>query len=86
MTAWCANGRYRILEEIGSGSVATRYLAKGATADLPPWLVIERIHPHLVEEPICDMFACIAQDAAHVAHPNVMTSYEVSRTAARTGS
>ncbi len=66
-------GRYRILDEIASGGMATLYLAAtDGPAGYEKMVALKRIHPHLAKERrFLDMFLDEARLAARIVHPNV---------------
>jgi hypothetical protein len=44
-------GRYRVVDEIGVGGMATVHLARiDGPGGFQKWVAIKRIHPHLVED------------------------------------
>ena len=66
-------GRYRILDELASGGMATLYLAAtDGPAGYEKMVALKRIHPHLAREKrFLDMFLDEARLAARIVHPNV---------------
>ncbi len=66
-------GRYRVVDEIGVGGMASVHLARmDGPGGFQKWVAIKRIHPHLVEdEPFVNMFLDEARIAARISHPNV---------------
>ncbi|MBX7194186.1 MAG: serine/threonine protein kinase [Sandaracinaceae bacterium] len=68
-----ALGRYRILDELASGGMATLYLAAtSGPAGYEKMVALKRIHPHLAKERrFLDMFLDEARLAARIVHPNV---------------
>lgn len=71
-------GKYRLLRKIGTGGMASIFLA---TLDGPDGfkkqLVIKRVHPHLAElTEFNQMFATEAKVAALLSHPNIVQVYE----------
>jgi serine/threonine-protein kinase len=67
-------GRYEILGKIGTGGMATVYLARSA-GDLgfQRLCAVKVLHPHLAEEPgFIQMLLDEAQIAARIHHPNVV--------------
>jgi serine/threonine-protein kinase len=66
-------GRYRILDEVATGGMATLYL--GATEGVGGYqkiVALKRIHPHLAKDQrYLDMFLDEARLAARIVHPNV---------------
>ena len=51
-------GRYRVVDEIGVGGMASVHLARvDGPGGFQKWVAIKRIHPHLVEDDqFVDMF------------------------------
>src|ERR1700739_405933 len=68
-------GRYRVVDEIGVGGMASVHLARmDGPGGFQKWVAIKRIHPHLVEdESFVNMFLDEARVAARISHPNVAT-------------
>ncbi len=66
-------GRYRILDEVASGGMATLYLAAtDGPAGYEKMVALKRIHPHLASDRrYLDMFLDEARLAARIVHPNV---------------
>ena len=66
-------GRYRVVDEIGVGGMASVHLARmDGPGGFQKWVAIKRIHPHLVEdETFVNMFLDEARIAARISHPNV---------------
>jgi len=74
-----ALGRFRLLHELGSGGMATLYLA---TDELGCLVAIKRLHAHLAADPrFVEMFVDEATIAAHVVHPNVCKVMGLERSA-----
>ncbi len=76
-------GRYRVVDEIGIGGMASVHLARmDGPAGFQKWIAIKRIHPHLVEdESFIQMFLDEARVAARISHPNVATVFELGKEA-----
>jgi serine/threonine protein kinase len=74
-------GRYRVVDEIGVGGMASVHLARmDGPGGFQKWVAIKRIHPHLVEdETFVHMFLDEARVAARISHPNVATVYELGK-------
>lgn len=74
-------GRYRIVDEIGVGGMASVHLARmDGPGGFQKWVAIKRIHPHLVEdESFVEMFFDEARVAARISHPNVATVFELGK-------
>ena len=74
-------GRYRVVEEIGLGGMASVHLARmDGPGGFQKWVAIKRIHPHLVEDEIfVTMFLDEARVAARISHPNVATVFELGK-------
>src|SRR3982750_3571684 len=66
-------GRYRVVDEIGVGGMASVHLARmDGPGGFQKWVAIKRIHPHLVEDDqFVDMFLDEARIAAGINHANV---------------
>lgn len=66
-------GRYRILDEVAVGGMATLYLgATEGTGGYQKVVALKRIHPHLAKDQrYLDMFLDEARLAARIVHPNV---------------
>ncbi len=70
-------GRYRVLERLGVGSMGTVY---GAMDDeLGRKVALKLVHPHLLADPNAGHARLLreARALARLAHPNVVTVYEV---------
>src|SRR6201994_2703147 len=65
-------GRYRVVDEIGVGGMASVHLARmDGPGGFQKWVAIKRIHPHLVEDDsFITMFLDEARVAARISHPN----------------
>ena len=74
-------GRYRIIDEIGLGGMASVHLARvDGLGGFQRWFAIKRIHAHLVEdETFVNMFLDEANVAARISHPNVATVFELGK-------
>jgi serine/threonine protein kinase len=71
-------GRFMLCEELGSGGMATVYLARmDLAAGLERLVALKTIHPHLAKEKaFVDMFLDEARIASHVSHPNVCAVHD----------
>ncbi|HEY1696580.1 MAG TPA: protein kinase [Polyangiaceae bacterium] len=74
-------GRYRVVDEIGVGGMASVHLSRmDGPGGFQKWVAIKRIHPHLVEdESFVNMFLDEARVAARISHPNVATVFELGK-------
>jgi serine/threonine protein kinase len=74
-------GRYRVVDEIGIGGMASVHLARmDGPGGFQKWVAIKRIHPHLIEdESFIQMFLDEARVAARISHPNVATVFELGK-------
>lgn len=74
-------GRYRVVDEIGIGGMASVHLARmDGPGGFQKWVAIKRIHPHLVEdESFVNMFLDEARVAARISHPNVAAVFELGK-------
>jgi serine/threonine protein kinase len=74
-------GRYRVVNEIGVGGMASVHLARmDGPGGFQKWVAIKRIHPHLIaEEAIVRMFLDEARVAARISHPNVATVFDLGK-------
>jgi serine/threonine-protein kinase len=74
-------GRYRVVEEIGMGGMASVHLARmDGPGGFQKWVAIKRIHPHLVEDQtFVNMFVDEARVVARISHPNVATVFELGK-------
>jgi len=72
-------GRYRLVEEIGIGGMASVYLARmDGAGGFQKWVALKRVHPHLVEdEHFIRMFLDEARIAASISHPNVAQVFDL---------
>ncbi|MDB4943586.1 MAG: serine/threonine protein kinase, partial [Labilithrix sp.] len=74
-------GRYRIVDEIGLGGMASVHLARmDGPGGFQKWVAIKKIHPHLVEDDsFVQMFLDEARVAARISHPNVATVFDLGK-------
>jgi len=74
-------GRYRVVDEIGVGGMASVHLARvDGPGGFQKWVAIKKIHPHLVEdESFVQMFLDEARVAARISHPNVATVFDLGK-------
>ncbi len=74
-------GRYRVVDEIGIGGMASVHLGRmDGPGGFQKWVAIKRIHAHLVEdESFIQMFLDEARVAARISHPNVATVFELGK-------
>jgi serine/threonine-protein kinase len=74
-------GRYRVVDEIGIGGMASVHLARmDGPGGFQKWVAIKRIHAHLVEdETFIQMFLDEARVAARISHPNVAQVFELGK-------
>jgi eukaryotic-like serine/threonine-protein kinase len=74
-------GRYRVVDEIGIGGMASVHLARmDGPGGFQKWIAIKRIHSHLLEdESFVQMFLDEARIAARISHPNVATVFELGK-------
>jgi len=74
-------GRYRVVDEIGIGGMASVHLARmDGPGGFQKWVAIKRIHPHLVEDDsFIQMFLDEARVAARISHPNVASVFELGK-------
>jgi serine/threonine-protein kinase len=74
-------GRYRVVDEIGIGGMASVHLARmDGPGGFQKWVAIKRIHPHLLEdETFVNMFIDEARVAARISHPNVAAVFELGQ-------
>jgi len=74
-------GRYRVVEEIGIGGMATVHLARmDGPGGFQKWVAIKRIHPNLVEDDqFVDMFLDEARIAAGINHANVAQVFDLGK-------
>ncbi|MEO6420655.1 MAG: protein kinase, partial [Polyangiaceae bacterium] len=72
-------GRYRVVDEIGIGGMASVHLARmDGPGGFQKWVAIKRIHSHLVEDDsFIQMFLDEARVAARISHPNVATVFDL---------
>jgi serine/threonine-protein kinase len=76
-------GRYRVVDEIGIGGMASVHLARvDGPGGFQKWVAIKRIHSHLVEDAsFVNMFFDEARVAARISHPNVATVFDLGKDA-----
>ncbi len=74
-------GRYRVVDEIGTGGMASVHLARvDGPGGFQKWVAIKRIHPHLVEDDqFVDMFLDEARIAAGINHANVAQVFDLGK-------
>ncbi len=74
-------GRYRVVDEIGIGGMASVHLARmDGPGGFQKWVAIKRIHPHLVEDDaFVQMFLDEARVAASISHPNVAAVFDLGK-------
>ncbi len=74
-------GRYDIISEIGSGGMASVYLARSAgRAGVRRLVAIKVMHPHLTQDDqFVDMFLDEARVASAIHHPNVVPIIDVGQ-------
>jgi eukaryotic-like serine/threonine-protein kinase len=74
-------GRYRVVDEIGVGGMASVHLARmDGPGGFQKWAAIKRIHAHLIEdESFVQMFLDEAQISARISHPNVATVFDLGK-------
>ena len=74
-------GRYRVVEEIGIGGMASVHLARmDGPGGFQKWVAIKRIHPNLVEDDqFVDMFLDEARIAAGINHANVAQVFDLGK-------
>ncbi|MBM4356772.1 MAG: protein kinase [Deltaproteobacteria bacterium] len=74
-------GRYRVVDEIGNGGMASVHLARvDGPGGFQKWVAIKRIHPHLVEDDqFVDMFLDEARIAAGINHANVAQVFDLGK-------
>ncbi len=74
-------GRYRVVDEIGIGGMASVHLARmDGPGGFQRWVAIKRIHSHLIEdESFVQMFLDEARVAALISHPNVAAVIELGK-------
>ncbi|HVH41599.1 MAG TPA: serine/threonine-protein kinase, partial [Labilithrix sp.] len=74
-------GRYRIVDEIGIGGMASVHLARmDGPGGFQKWVAIKKIHSHLVEdESFVQMVLDEARVAARITHPNVATDFDLGK-------
>ena len=74
-------GRYRVVDEIGVGGMASVHLGRmDGPGGFQKWVAIKRIHPHLVEDDqFVDMFLDEARIAAGINHANVAQVFDMGK-------
>ncbi|MBX3233625.1 MAG: protein kinase, partial [Labilithrix sp.] len=74
-------GRYRVVDEIGIGGMASVHLARmDGPGGFQKWVAIKKIHTHLVEDDsFVQMFLDEARVAARISHPNVATVFDLGK-------
>jgi serine/threonine-protein kinase len=74
-------GRYRVVDEIGIGGMASVHLGRmDGPGGFQKWVAIKRIHAHLIEDDsFVQMFLDEARVAARISHPNVATVFELGK-------
>ena len=74
-------GRYRVVDEIGVGGMASVHLGRmDGPGGFQKWVAIKRIHPHLVEDDqFVDMFLDEARIAAGINHANVAQVFDLGK-------
>ncbi len=74
-------GRYRVVDEIGIGGMASVHLARmDGPGGFQKWVAIKKIHSHLVEDDsFVQMFLDEARVAARISHPNVATVFDLGK-------
>src|SRR5512143_3546715 len=72
-------GRYRVVDEIGVGGMASVHLARAdGPGGFQRWVAIKRIHPHLIEDDqFIHMFLDEARIAARISHANVAQVFDL---------
>lgn len=72
-------GKYLLFYEIGSGGMASVFIARLMTSTgVGKWVAIKKIHPHLAKEKqFVEMFVDEAHLAAQLQHPNVVQVFDV---------
>ncbi len=74
-------GRYRVVDEIGIGGMASVHLARmDGPGGFQKWVAIKRIHRHLIEDDqFIKMFLDEARIAARISHPNVAQVFDLGK-------
>ncbi len=74
-------GRYRVVDEIGVGGMASVHLARAdGPGGFQKWVAIKRIHKHLAEDDtFIRMFLDEARIAARITHPNVAQVFDLGK-------
>ncbi|MFO0661759.1 MAG: serine/threonine-protein kinase, partial [Polyangiaceae bacterium] len=75
-------GRYRVVDEIGQGGMASVHLARmDGPGGFQKWVAIKKIHAHLTEdEQFVHMFLDEARIAAQISHANVSQVFDLGET------
>ncbi|MBK6463943.1 MAG: protein kinase [Myxococcales bacterium] len=75
-------GRYRVVDEIGIGGMASVHLARmDGPGGFQRWAAIKKIHSHLIEDDsFIQMFLDEAQVVARISHPNVAQVFDLGKT------
>ncbi|MGF1505063.1 MAG: protein kinase [Anaerolineae bacterium] len=77
------NGRYHLVEQIGSGGMAVLY--KAEDADLQRTVAVKVLRPSLVNDPeFVERFKREARSAANMSHPNIVTVHDVGQDGSQT--
>jgi serine/threonine-protein kinase len=76
-----AFGRFELLVKMGSGGMATLYLARiRGPQQFQKLIAIKKVHEHLAEEAeFVDMFRDEARIAALIHHPNVVATFDMGQ-------
>ncbi len=74
-------GRYRVVDEIGIGGMASVHLARmDGPGGFQKWVAIKRIHPHLLDdESFIQSFLDEARIAARISHANVAQVFDLGQ-------
>src|SRR5206468_12573636 len=74
-------GRYRVVDEIGIGGMASVHLARmDGPGGFQEWVAIKKVHYHLVEDDqFVDMFLDEARIAAGINHANVAQVFDLGK-------
>jgi serine/threonine protein kinase len=72
-------GRYELMAEIGTGGMASVFLARTTgPGRFHKWVAVKRIHPHLArDKKFVEMFLDEARLAAAIQHPNVAQVFDL---------
>lgn len=72
------NGRYQLIEQIGSGGMAVLY--KAQDLELDRTVAVKVLRPSLVDDPeFLTRFKREARSAANLSHPNIVTVHDVGQ-------